>query len=105
MAAHPWLRHENQPVPLDILVYRLVKSYLRATPFKRAALKVQLSSPWLMYMINIIKSEGFYYIFYITIIYTTCFSFISWYAFLYICCVVSEIFLVIMSHCIVLSNM
>ncbi|KAJ8650228.1 hypothetical protein MRB53_003251 [Persea americana] len=36
---HPWLRHENQPVPLDILVYRLVKSYLRATPFKRAALK------------------------------------------------------------------
>ncbi|OVA04750.1 Protein kinase domain [Macleaya cordata] len=36
---HPWLRDENRPVPLDILVYKLVKSYLRATPFKRAALK------------------------------------------------------------------
>ncbi|KAK6926070.1 Protein kinase domain [Dillenia turbinata] len=36
---HPWLRDENRPVPLDILVYKLVKSYIRATPFKRAALK------------------------------------------------------------------
>ncbi|XP_043693562.1 CDPK-related kinase 3 [Telopea speciosissima] len=36
---HPWLRDINCPVPLDILIYKLVKSYLRATPFKRAALK------------------------------------------------------------------
>ncbi|KAG0474345.1 hypothetical protein HPP92_014031 [Vanilla planifolia] len=36
---HPWLRIEQQQVPLDILIYKLVKSYLRATPFKRAALK------------------------------------------------------------------
>ncbi|PIA48796.1 hypothetical protein AQUCO_01300018v1 [Aquilegia coerulea] len=36
---HPWLRDENLQVPLDILVYKLLKSYLRATPFKRAALK------------------------------------------------------------------
>ncbi|CAA3022051.1 CDPK-related kinase 3-like [Olea europaea var. sylvestris] len=36
---HPWLRSENYPIPLDILVYKLVKSYLHATPFKRAALK------------------------------------------------------------------
>ncbi|XP_078447880.1 CDPK-related kinase 3 isoform X2 [Wolffia australiana] len=36
---HPWLRDERRPVPLDILTYKLVKSYLRATPFKRAALK------------------------------------------------------------------
>lgn len=36
---HPWLRDENQPIPLDILIYKLVKSYLHATPFKRAALK------------------------------------------------------------------
>ncbi|XP_077234200.1 CDPK-related kinase 3-like [Tasmannia lanceolata] len=36
---HPWLRDKHCPVPLDILIYRLVKSYLRATPFKRAALK------------------------------------------------------------------
>ncbi|XP_052192913.1 CDPK-related kinase 3-like [Diospyros lotus] len=36
---HPWLRTENHPIPLDILIYKLVKSYLHATPFKRAALK------------------------------------------------------------------
>ncbi|KAJ9186993.1 hypothetical protein P3X46_002495 [Hevea brasiliensis] len=36
---HPWLRDENRPVPLDILIYKLVKSYVRATSFKRAALK------------------------------------------------------------------
>ncbi|XP_020704535.1 CDPK-related kinase 3-like isoform X2 [Dendrobium catenatum] len=36
---HPWLRDEQRQIPLDILVYKLVKSYLRATPFKRAALK------------------------------------------------------------------
>ncbi|KAI3449306.1 hypothetical protein Pfo_005971 [Paulownia fortunei] len=36
---HPWLRSESHPIPLDILVYKLVKSYLLATPFKRAALK------------------------------------------------------------------
>ncbi|KAJ6376188.1 hypothetical protein OIU77_001035 [Salix suchowensis] len=36
---HPWLRDLNQAVPLDILIFKLVKSYVRATPFKRAALK------------------------------------------------------------------
>ncbi|KAJ9679942.1 hypothetical protein PVL29_021749 [Vitis rotundifolia] len=36
---HPWLRDENHAVPLDILVYKLVKSYVRVSPFKRAALK------------------------------------------------------------------
>ncbi|KAL5726797.1 non-specific serine/threonine protein kinase [Ranunculus cassubicifolius] len=36
---HPWLRDENQDVPLDILIFKLIKSYLRATPFKRSALK------------------------------------------------------------------
>lgn len=36
---HPWLRSENHPIPLDILIYKLVKSYAHDTPFKRAALK------------------------------------------------------------------
>ncbi|XP_010251747.1 PREDICTED: CDPK-related kinase 3-like [Nelumbo nucifera] len=36
---HPWLHDENRPVPLDILIYKLVKSYFRSTPLKRAALK------------------------------------------------------------------
>ncbi|KAL6982150.1 Cyclin-dependent kinase 4, partial [Sarracenia purpurea var. burkii] len=34
---HPWLQSENHPIPLDILIYKLVKSYLHASPFKRAA--------------------------------------------------------------------
>lgn len=38
--AHPWLRDQNCAVPLDICIYKLVKSYIRATPLKRAALKV-----------------------------------------------------------------
>ncbi|XP_016745482.2 CDPK-related kinase 3 isoform X7 [Gossypium hirsutum] len=37
--AHPWLRDDSHPIPLDILIYRLLKSYLHASPFKRAALK------------------------------------------------------------------
>ncbi|XP_050387559.1 CDPK-related kinase 3 [Argentina anserina] len=36
---HPWLQDDSRPLPLDILIYKLVKSYLHATPFKRAALK------------------------------------------------------------------
>ncbi|XP_020243193.1 CDPK-related kinase 3-like [Asparagus officinalis] len=36
---HPWLRDEQRKIPLDILIFKLLKSYLRATPLKRAALK------------------------------------------------------------------
>ncbi|KAM0934623.1 putative protein kinase CAMK-CDPK family [Dioscorea sansibarensis] len=36
---HPWLRDEQRHVPLDILTYKLIKAYLRSSPFKRAALK------------------------------------------------------------------
>ncbi|PKA66326.1 CDPK-related kinase 3 [Apostasia shenzhenica] len=36
---HPWLRDGNREVPLDILIFKLVKAYGRATPLKRAALK------------------------------------------------------------------
>ncbi|PON81203.1 Serine/threonine protein kinase [Trema orientale] len=36
---HPWLRDESRALPLDISIYKLVKSYVRATPLKRAALK------------------------------------------------------------------
>ncbi|KAG8092243.1 hypothetical protein GUJ93_ZPchr0012g21434 [Zizania palustris] len=37
--SHPWLRNECRPIPLDMLVFKLIKAYLRSTPFKRAALK------------------------------------------------------------------
>ncbi|KAK2995891.1 hypothetical protein RJ640_028299 [Escallonia rubra] len=36
---HPWLRDEKCAVPLDILIYKLVKSYVRTSPLKRYALK------------------------------------------------------------------
>ncbi|KAJ6940593.1 CDPK-related kinase 3 isoform X1 [Populus alba x Populus x berolinensis] len=36
---HPWLRDDSRPIHVDILIYKLVKAYLHATPFKRAALK------------------------------------------------------------------
>ncbi|KAJ0259107.1 CDPK-related kinase 3 [Hirschfeldia incana] len=36
---HPWLRDESRALPLDILIYKLVKAYLHATPLRRAALK------------------------------------------------------------------
>jgi serine/threonine protein kinase len=36
---HPWLRSDSRVIPLDIIIYKLVKSYLHASPFKRAALK------------------------------------------------------------------
>ncbi|KAG4940110.1 hypothetical protein JHK87_043981 [Glycine soja] len=36
---HPWLRDDSRPIPLDILIFKLVKAYLHATPFKRAAVK------------------------------------------------------------------
>ncbi|MCO5590989.1 hypothetical protein L7F22_044965 [Adiantum nelumboides] len=35
---HPWLRGDHK-IPLDMLVYKLVKAYLRASYLKRAALK------------------------------------------------------------------
>ncbi|KAI4319947.1 hypothetical protein MLD38_033480 [Melastoma candidum] len=36
---HPWLRDETRAVPLDILIFKLIRSYIRETPFKRMALK------------------------------------------------------------------
>ncbi|CAH8353063.1 unnamed protein product [Eruca vesicaria subsp. sativa] len=37
--AHPWLRDENPGLLLDFSIYKLVKSYIRASPFRRSALK------------------------------------------------------------------
>ncbi|KAF3487564.1 hypothetical protein F2Q69_00056404 [Brassica cretica] len=37
--AHPWLRDENPGLLLDFSIYRLVKSYIRASHFRRLALK------------------------------------------------------------------
>jgi serine/threonine protein kinase len=40
VVAHPWLRNEQRQIPLDMLMFKLVKAYLRSTPLKQAALKV-----------------------------------------------------------------
>ncbi|KAJ6807529.1 putative CDPK-related kinase 3 [Iris pallida] len=36
---HPWLRDEHRQIPLDIVIYKQVKAYIRSTPLKHAALK------------------------------------------------------------------
>nr|CAD1821414.1 unnamed protein product [Ananas comosus var. bracteatus] len=51
--AHPWLREEQRQIPLDMLVYKLIKQYLVATPLKRAALRAlskALSEDELLYL-------------------------------------------------------
>nr|CAD1821453.1 unnamed protein product [Ananas comosus var. bracteatus] len=51
--AHPWLRDEQRQIPLDMLVYKLIKQYLVATPLKRAALRAlskALSEDELLYL-------------------------------------------------------
>lgn len=49
---HPWIRG-HQKVPLDVLIFRLVKSYLRSSNVRRAALKAlskTLSEDHLFYL-------------------------------------------------------
>jgi hypothetical protein len=52
---HPWIG-TNEKVPLDILVYRLVRNYLRSSSMKRAALKVSNRSPhyelWVLHTVH-----------------------------------------------------
>jgi serine/threonine protein kinase/Ca2+-binding EF-hand superfamily protein len=52
---HPWIS-SNEKVPLDILVYRLVRNYLRSSSMKRAALKVSNLSPhyelWVLHTVH-----------------------------------------------------
>uniref|UniRef100_A0A0C9RH13 TSA: Wollemia nobilis Ref_Wollemi_Transcript_25043_2740 transcribed RNA sequence n=1 Tax=Wollemia nobilis TaxID=56998 RepID=A0A0C9RH13_9CONI len=49
---HPWLRGQN-PIPLDIFIFKLVKLYIRASPLRRAALRAlskSLTEDELMYL-------------------------------------------------------
>lgn len=40
-AGHPWIRNYNDvKVPLDILIFRLMKVYMRSSPLRKAALRV-----------------------------------------------------------------
>lgn len=40
-AGHPWIRNYNNiKVPLDILIFKLMKPYMRSSPLRKAALRV-----------------------------------------------------------------
>lgn len=40
-AGHPWIRnYNNVKVPLDILIFRLMKAYMRSSSLRKAALRV-----------------------------------------------------------------
>lgn len=62
VAAHPWIRSNNVKIPLDILVYRLVRNYLRASSMRKAALKVSVmnqSSPISVCCTSVWRNYGF----------------------------------------------
>ena len=41
LAGHPWMRNYNDvKVPLDILIFRLMKMYMRSSSLRKAALRV-----------------------------------------------------------------
>lgn len=40
-AGHPWIRNTNDvKVPLDILIFKLMKAYMRSSALRKAALRV-----------------------------------------------------------------
>ncbi|MCH95461.1 CDPK-related kinase 5-like, partial [Trifolium medium] len=41
--SHPWIKnYEDAELPLDILVFKLMKTYMRSSSLRRAALRVSL---------------------------------------------------------------
>lgn len=41
---HPWIRNYNDiKLPLDILIFRLIKAYIRSSSLRKAALRVSNS--------------------------------------------------------------
>jgi len=44
LAGHPWIRnYNNVKVPLDILIFKLMKTYMRSSSLRKAALRVRTS--------------------------------------------------------------
>lgn len=42
-AGHPWIRNYNDvKVPLDILIFKLMKTYMRSSSLRKAALRVRI---------------------------------------------------------------
>lgn len=40
-SGHPWLRNTSDiKAPLDILIFKLMKAYMRSSPLRKAALRV-----------------------------------------------------------------
>jgi hypothetical protein len=43
LAGHPWIRNYNDvKVPLDILIFKLMKTYMRSSSLRKAALRVSI---------------------------------------------------------------
>lgn len=43
LAGHPWIRNYNDvKVPLDILIFKLMKTYMRSSSLRKAALRVRI---------------------------------------------------------------
>lgn len=43
LAGHPWIRnYNNVKVPLDILIFKLMKVYMRSSSLRKAALRVRI---------------------------------------------------------------
>jgi predicted DNA-binding transcriptional regulator len=57
-SAHPWIRGQ-QDIPLDIMIYKLVKFYIRSTSVRRAALKVLISSAQIHFNVGSLFRVGF----------------------------------------------
>lgn len=39
---HPWIKNKDVKVPLDILIFKLMKAYMRSSSLRKAALRVCL---------------------------------------------------------------
>ncbi|THF94878.1 hypothetical protein TEA_021454 [Camellia sinensis var. sinensis] len=61
--SHPWIRNSNDiKVPLDILIFRLMKAYMRSSSLRKAALRempLQLIAGGIMLCSMIISSHSF----------------------------------------------
>lgn len=42
VTGHPWIKNNDIKVPLDILILKLMKAYMRSSSLRKAALRVRL---------------------------------------------------------------
>lgn len=43
IAGHPWIKNSNDvKVPLDVIIFKLMKAYMRSSSLRKAALRVSI---------------------------------------------------------------